>query len=112
MKQVIVVRKDLKMNPGKACAQVAHASVEAVLNSSKKNIEEWKSEGAKKVIVYVNSKRELLQLQRKAKSLKLVATIIKDAAKTFFKRPTITCLGIGPDTEEKLDRITGDLKML
>lgn len=112
MKQVIVVRKDLKMGPGKLAAQCSHASVEATLNSPKKNIEMWKKEGAKKVIVKVDSEKELLELQRKAKSLKLVAALIRDAGRTFFKKPTITCLGIGPDEEEKIDKVTAHLKML
>ena len=111
MKQVIVVRKDLKMPVGKMVSQVSHASVEAVLKSSKKNIEEWKKTGAKKVVVRVESEKDLLDLQKKAKSLKLVTALIRDAARTFFKIPTITCLGIGPDKEEKIDKVTGKLKM-
>lgn len=111
MKQVIAVRKDLKMPLGKACTQAAHASVEAVLNSSRDKVEAWRSEGAKKVVVKVNSEKELLELQRTAKSLKLVASLITDAGKTFFKQPTITCLGIGPDDDEKIDKVTGSLKM-
>jgi len=112
MKQVIVIRKDLKMGPGKLSAQASHASVEAVLNSSKKNIEAWKKEGSKKVILKVESKEELLDLQKKAKSLGLITVLIKDAGRTFFKKPTITCLGIGPDKEEKIDKVTGKLKMV
>ncbi len=112
MKQVIIIRKDLKMPPGKLAAQVAHASVEATLNSSQKKILDWKSEGAKKVVVSVDSLKELMALQRKAKSLKLVASIIKDAGRTFFTKPTITCLGIGPDKDEKIDLVTKNLKML
>lgn len=111
MKQVIVVRKDLEMDPGKLAAQCSHASVEATLKSSKKNIEAWKKEGAKKVVVKVDSEEELLDLQKKAESLGLVTALIKDAAKTFFKKPTITCLGIGPDDDEKIDKVTGKLKM-
>ncbi|MBU4502751.1 MAG: peptidyl-tRNA hydrolase Pth2 [Nanoarchaeota archaeon] len=112
MKQLIVVRKDLKMPVGKLAAQVAHASVDAVLNSSKSNIESWKKAGSKKVVVYVNSKEELFVLQRKAKTLKLVTAVIRDAGRTFFKIPTVTCLGIGPDSDEKIDKVTGNLKML
>ena len=111
-KQVIILRKDLKIPLGKACSQISHASVEAVLRSSKKNIEEWQQQGSKKVVVKVDSEKELLDLQNKAKSLKIVAALIRDAGRTFFKKPTITCLGIGPDEEEKIDKLTGELKML
>ena len=31
-KQVIVIRKDLKMRKGKMCAQAAHASMKVILN--------------------------------------------------------------------------------
>ena len=35
MKQVIIIRSDLKLPKGKLAAQCAHASVEAVLRSDK-----------------------------------------------------------------------------
>ena len=38
MKQVILVRQDLKMQKGKLSAQVAHASVDAVLKSNKNKV--------------------------------------------------------------------------
>ncbi len=43
-KQVILVRQDLKLPKGKMAAQVAHASVEAVLKSDKKTVESWRDE--------------------------------------------------------------------
>lgn len=48
MKQVIIVIKGLKMGLGKAVSQGSHASVDAVLKSDKKKVEEWKEEGMKK----------------------------------------------------------------
>jgi PTH2 family peptidyl-tRNA hydrolase len=42
----------------------------------------------------------------------LTTALITDAGKTFFKEPTKTCLAIGPDKEEKIDRITGKLKLV
>ncbi|MEM4222146.1 MAG: peptidyl-tRNA hydrolase, partial [archaeon] len=56
MKQVIVVRKDLKLKKGKMSVQVAHASLQAFLEAWKKDkekTEKWLREGAKKVVVYV-----------------------------------------------------------
>ena len=110
MKQVILVRNDLRMPKGKLSSQVAHASLEAALKSNK--LKEWRSKGTKKVILKVKDERELLHYYDLAKKSKLTNALIKDAAKTFFNQPTITCLAIGPDKEEKIDRITRDLKML
>lgn len=110
-KQVIVARKDLKMPAGKLAIQCAHASVEAALKSEKNKIRVWQEDGAKKVVLKVNSEKDLIKLNQAAKELGLKTALIKDAAKTFFKTSTITCLGIGPDSEEKIDKITGTLSM-
>jgi PTH2 family peptidyl-tRNA hydrolase len=91
-KQVIVVRQDLKLDKGKLAVQVAHASLDAYKKSSLATREAWESEGSKKVVVRAES--------------------LKDAGKTQLKPGTVTCLGIGPDTEERLDRVTGDLNIL
>ena len=110
-KQVIVARKDLKMPPGKLATQVAHASVEAVLKSEKEVIKSWNKDGSKKVVLKVNSEKELIKLNQVAKDLGIKTALIKDAAKTFFKSPTITCLCIGPDEEQNIDKVTGNLPM-
>ena len=112
MKQVILLRKDLRMPIGKACAQVAHASVEAVLCSAKGKVDEWLSEGGKKVVLEVSGEDELQHYRKLAMKSKLVTAIIKDAGRTFFNKPTITCLGIGPDADMKIDAVTGKLKIL
>ncbi|MBT3416846.1 peptidyl-tRNA hydrolase [Candidatus Woesearchaeota archaeon] len=111
-KQVILVRKDLKLSKGKLGAQVAHAAVEATLNSNKQKILDWRNMGMKKVILKVEDRKELLKYQRLAKKEKLVASIIKDAGKTEIPAGTMTCLGIGPDKEEIIDKITGKLKIM
>lgn len=112
MKQAILVRQDLKMPPGKAMSQASHASVEAVLQTSKEKIDKWKEEGMKKIILKVKDKGELLKYNRLAKKEKLITALIKDAAKTFFKKSTITCLAIGPDKDEKINKVTSTLKLL
>ncbi|MBT6995456.1 peptidyl-tRNA hydrolase [Candidatus Woesearchaeota archaeon] len=111
-KQVILVRKDLKLSKGKLAAQVAHASVEATLNSNKQKVLAWRKIGMKKVILKVDDLKELLKYQRLAKKEKLVASIIKDAGKTEIPSGTITCLGIGPDKEEIIDKVTNKLKII
>ena len=111
MKQVILVRKDLKLSPGKLSAQVSHASVEAVLKSDKEKVNEWRN-FSKKVILKVKDEKELLNFKKLADKEKLVTALIKDAGRTEVKPGTITCLAIGPDEDEKIDKITGKLKIL
>lgn len=111
-KQVIIVRKDLKMPKGKLATQVAHAAVESVLISEKEKIIEWQESGMKKIVLKVENEKELIKYFRLAKDNKLKAVVIKDSGKTFFKEPTTTCVGIGPDDEKKIDTVSGNLKMI
>ena len=112
LKQVIVVRNDLKMPKGKLSAQVAHGSVEAVLNSDSGVVQAWKRQGMKKSVVKVQSEEELRSLLVVAKNLGLKVGLINDAGRTFLEPGTTTVLGIGPDVEEKLDKVTGHLSLL
>jgi len=112
MKQVILVRKDLKLPQGKLAVQVAHASVDNVLKTKKKILDSWHEEGMKKVVLKVENEKDLLAYKKKADALGLTTSLIRDAAKTFFNTPTLTCLSIGPDEEEKIDKVTGSLKIL
>lgn len=111
MKQVILVRVDLKMGKGKMAAQCAHAAVEAVFQSDKKTVDAWRAEGMKKVVLKVKNLEELLYYYKLAKKQKLVSVLIIDGAKTFFKEPTETCVGIGPADEVRIDAVTGHLSM-
>lgn len=112
MKQVILVRQDLKLPKGKLSVQAAHSSVEAVLKSDEAKVSRWKLEGSKKIVLKVKDLDELLSYEKQAKLAKLKTALITDAARTFFKEPTITCLAIGPDEDEKINKITGKLKIL
>lgn len=100
------------MPKGKVSAQVAHASVEAVLRSLKDKIMEWKEDGSKKVVLKVEGLKELMEYKEMARKAGLQTAIIEDAGRTFFTEPTITCLAIGPDEDKKIDKITGKLKIL
>ncbi len=111
-KQVILVRQDLKLSKGKLASQSAHASVEAVLISDRDIVNEWRKHGMKKSVLKVKDLDELWSYEKLAGKSKLKTALIRDAGKTFFKQPEITCLAIGPDKEEKIDKITGKLKLL
>jgi PTH2 family peptidyl-tRNA hydrolase len=111
-KQVILVREDLKLPKGKMSVQVAHASVEAVLRSDKKLVEHWRSEGMKKVVLKIADLKELHKYNQIAKDEGLTTATITDAGLTTIAPGTTTCVAIGPDKEENIDRITGQLKII
>jgi|SRR3989344_8091103 len=110
-KMVILVRKDLGLSKGKIAVQCAHASAEAVLKSNKEKINEWRT-FSKKVVLEVDNENDLLKYKKEAEKLKLVTSLIKDAGLTEIPENTLTCLAIGPDDDEKIDKITGKLKTL
>ena len=112
MKQAILARIDLKMDKGKLATQCCHASVESVLKSDSSIVNAWREEGMKKIVLKVADKKELLEFKRHAESLGIVTALITDAGLTFFKKPTVTCLAIGPDEDEKIDKVTKELKLL
>lgn len=112
MKQVILVRQDLKLPKGKLAVQAAHASVECVLKSDRRKVQDWHDEGMKKIVVKVKDLDELKEYVNEAKSSKLTTCIITDAGLTTVKPGTVTCGAIGPDEDSKIDKITRNLKIL
>lgn len=112
IKQVIVVRNDVKMSPAKLAVQVAHASLGAAFKAQKKTLSAWENEGQKKVILSAKSKEELLKLDAKCEAMKLNHALIRDAGLTEIDKGTITCLAIGPDTDDKINKVTGSLPLL
>ncbi len=124
-KQVIVVRSDLKMGIGKEDAQVGHAARAFVTSRLRGKMSgtgslsiklseaelHWINMSFKTVILVAHSKEELLEIKANAEKAGLVVHAITDSGKTQFKnQPTLTCIGIGPDYESKLDPITGHLR--
>ena len=118
VKQTIVIRRDLRMGRGKAAAQAAHASCEAVfqvLDSGntewKRWLLEWRRTGQEKVILRVDSEQELLEVHSKARQLGLPTSLIADAGRTQLPPGTLTAAAVGPAPEPLVDRITGKLKL-
>ena len=110
-KQVILLRADLKLPLGKACAQSAHASVEAVLKSDSKTIKAWREEGMAKIVLKVKNEKELVKYFQEAKDRDITASLITDAGRTVVAPGTKTAVGIGPDKEEVIDSLTGSLPL-
>ena len=111
-KQVILVRQDLKLPKGKLAVQVAHASLDAASKSDKKLVEQWREQGGKKIVLKVADEKELFKYMSMLENEGIKVSLIKDAGHTVVEPGTITCLGAGPDSEEKIDKVTGNLKMV
>ncbi len=113
MKQVIVVRKDLKMRRGKECAQCCHASMKATLeNMDHPDVKKWLKESFAKIVVRVDSEEELKEIYQKALNANLVCSLIQDAGRTEFHGvPTYTTVAVGPADDDRIDQITGHLKL-
>ncbi|MCD6096297.1 MAG: peptidyl-tRNA hydrolase [Thermoprotei archaeon] len=112
-KQVLVLRSDIKMSPGKAAVQAAHAAVAAFEETKRTRpewVRAWLSQLQKKVALRA-SLDEILKLYEQAKSLGLPAVIIRDAGLTELPPNTITALGIGPAPSKLIDKVTGHLKL-
>lgn len=112
MKLVIVMRTDLKMGKGKIAAQACHACLGCYKKADKEIIKKWEADGQKKVVLKVSSEQELIELYTATKQTNLSCSLITDAGHTQIEPNTKTCLGIGPGTDEEIDNITGDLKLL
>ena len=125
-KQMIVVRRDLKMRKGKIAAQAGHACVTAVLMALERedrlrdvitegdwiSLSRWFADGTAKICVYVDSEEELLELDRKAKEMGFISALIRDAGHTeFHDVPTFTCLAFEPLYPEDVAPLTGELPL-
>lgn len=124
IKQVIVMRHDLKMRRGKQIAQGSHASMSFLTrrlqrygHTSLANCSSaeraWLTGSFAKVCCRVDSEDELLEIHDKAREAGLEVHLISDSGKTeFHGEPANTYLAVGPDEAVKIDAITGELQLL
>lgn len=140
IKQVIILRTKypdgkggfFKPRTGKLIAQSAHASMKVFFDRIS-NIEEafkdtniysanvvltdkmkeWVEGSFKKIVVGIDTEEELIKIYKEAKEKGIPCSMIEDNGLTEFKGvKTKTAVAIGPDLSEKIDLITGDLKLL
>lgn len=137
-KQVIVVRKDLKMKAGKLAAQVSHAAMAPLSNKLRKTANdsddesgditlsatfyagdlhdeaflEWLKHSFTKVVLEINTEEELLELLAEADLADIPFVKIEDEGRTMFHGvKTLTCASFGPCYSDVLDDLTGHLKL-
>lgn len=114
-KIVVVVRGELRLTPGKAAVQVAHAAVLLARRAEAKDEREfelWWAGGQRKVALEVRALAELEDLDRKARAAGIPTVWVEDAGFTEVPPGTRTCLGLGPAPDAELDPVTGGLPLL
>lgn len=114
-KQVIAVRSDLNMSPGKLAVQVAHGSVGSADKARRERrnwFKGWLAEGQKKVVAKVADEGELRELQGQAAKEELPHELVQDAGLTELPPETATVLAIGPAPNELVDKLTRDLPLV
>jgi PTH2 family peptidyl-tRNA hydrolase len=116
-KLVLIVRSDLCMSQGKIASQCAHAALSCFLIGNKSfkyflGIKGWLFMGQPKIVLKVDSEEELLSVRKSASSAGLITATIRDAGKTQVNPGTITVLGIGPGSSDRISSITSHLKLL
>lgn len=133
IKQVIIIRKDLKnkqghkVRTGKLVSQGSHASSQVFFERGiivEENgvkylkipltipMEEWLQEKYAKISLKVNSEAELLEKFKEAQEAGLPCSLVQDAGLTEFEEPTYTAIAIGPSHKDDIDIITGGLSTL
>lgn len=121
IKQVLIIRADLKMRRGKEIAQASHASsmwlAEHILqNKTITDITDtelqWLKGDFTKITLQVSNEQELVEIHNKALQAGLKSYLITDLGKTeFHGQLTKTCCAIGPDDANLIDPITKHLKL-
>ena len=129
MKQVIVVRKDLDMSPGKIAVQVAHASLKSYKQYLKsmtkdmsglvcidfnesKDLVEWQNTGETKIAVWCKDNKEMEKIRMKANELNIRTVFVIDEGRTELDPQTITCMALGPAPDDIMDKVTKRLRLI
>ena len=72
----------------------------------------WLRTSFRKVTVKVNSEEKLMAVYHRALEAGLVVHLVTDRGLTEFGGvPTRTCLAVGPDYDDLVDPVTGDLEL-
>lgn len=125
VKQVLVIRRDLRMRRGKEIAQGAHASLGFLTRAFAEQraggtdpgslslrvgpeVWSWLTARQAKVTLQAPDLETVLRVEAEARTRGVEVHLVTDLGLTEFAgRPTITALALGPDRADVIDAITG-----
>jgi PTH2 family peptidyl-tRNA hydrolase len=129
-KQIIIIRKNLKMRLGKIMSQSCHSSLKVFFDRMTRNDKQTSPDGLvaytlmvpesmvpwiegsfTKIGMTVDTDVMMIELYNKAQEAGIPCSMIEDNGATDAGMgrgvKTLTAIAIGPDTCEKIDMITG-----
>ena len=109
----VLVRDDLKMSKGKVLAQVSHTIVDATVKAYTQTqlFFKWRADGEKIVILKVPNEKTLMYIMNIAQRKGVNCGYTVDAGLTEVLPGTKTVGFVGPNFEDKVDKLTGQLKL-
>jgi peptidyl-tRNA hydrolase len=125
IKQVVVIRRDLKMSSGLLAAQAAHISAQFLLDElikpgiishkslRKEEVSEW-LKAPTLTILAVETPEELSEVMQRAKRKGLAVFAWNDTIYSEILDTYLECFvgfSIGPDNDEKIKQVTGNLPL-
>ena len=112
-KMCVLVRDDLKMSKGKVLAQVSHTIVDATVKAYTQTqlFFKWRADGEKIVILKVPNEKTLMCIMNIAERKGVNCGYTVDAGLTEVLPGTKTVGFVGPNFEDKVDKLTGQLKL-
>jgi PTH2 family peptidyl-tRNA hydrolase len=124
VKQVIVVRKDLRLRKGKIASLASHAAMQFILDNNESDRPdelqvklsqqevEWIKGTFDKDVLGIDSHDALIDMVLKAELNGVNVYSIFDKSKKPDEGPQLVCAAFGPDEEDQLAQIIGSLKSI
>ena len=109
LKQVRLGREERDLPLCKLAGKVAQGSLEAAVQAGETR-DEWRDAGAKKIVVRCGDNTTLRELKDRCVELGIPCYLVRDAGHTVVEPGTLTALGVGPGSENRVDRVTGGLE--
>lgn len=124
VKQVIVVRKDLKLKKGKIALLTAHAAMQFILDNNESDRPDelqvklsqqeiqWLKGSFEKEVLGIDSQDALSSMVLRAELNGINVYSIFDKSKKPDEGPQLVCAAFGPDEEDQLAQVVGSLKSI
>jgi PTH2 family peptidyl-tRNA hydrolase len=115
-KMWLFVRRDLVIPLEKLIAQGGHVAVTCALNEFRQGdaalVDDWMARGQAKITKRAKNENELRKVYNLCREAGISASIVTDAARTFFDEKTVTMAAVGPCLRNRLPKAVDGMQVL